>query len=304
MKRSFGQRNHLKKLHVSFVLFWSLITFFSALHIPAQVWAEEPEMSAEEPSEPMKEFLSIAGITEPYQDVVLGLTIYGQIAKINFREGDQVRKGDVILEMDKKLEELEVKRRLLIFNSKAEVNSAAAHVAMLEPHLQATRNLYESTGSISKEELEKQELEFALAQAKHEQFTSAEDREHIEMLLAQAQLEKRILRAPFSGVISNTFLDVGESCEPDEPLVQLVDTNKFYFVCNVEEAIYQTLKLGQEVDLSIQSEANEIIKRGQVKFISPVVDPASGLRKLKVLVENRDGKIIPGVSGTMRLETE
>ena len=53
----------------------------------------------------------IEGITEPFLDVTLSASVAGIITAQKFREGDFVKEGDVILELDRKLEELETARR-------------------------------------------------------------------------------------------------------------------------------------------------------------------------------------------------
>jgi multidrug efflux pump subunit AcrA (membrane-fusion protein) len=59
--------------------------------------------------------------------------------------------------------------------------------------------------------------------------------------------------------------------------------------------------VGQPVKLEIESGSSALSVEGRVDFVSPVVDPASGLLKVKVLFENREGKIRPGVAGVMIL---
>ncbi len=246
--------------------------------------------------------LSINGITEPYRNAMLSLSVYGNISQIFVKEGDKIPKGATILELDNSLEVLEEKRSKLILDSKAEVNSAAAQIRTLDSHLTATKDLYKSTGSISKEELEKQELEYTRAVAEHERLKNSEKRERIEHQIAIEILRKRILQAPFKGYISEVFIEIGEHGKPDEPLVQLVDTSRCFFISNIEEQTGRTLSLGQTVELQLQAGSESVTKKGTITFISPVVDPASGLRKVKTLFDNHDGKIVPGVAGVMVLD--
>ena len=65
--------------------------------------------------------VSISGFTEPYFDTLLGISVTGRVAKIHLPEGTTVEKGQVILELDQELEELEVQRRKLLWTSKTEV---------------------------------------------------------------------------------------------------------------------------------------------------------------------------------------
>ena len=54
--------------------------------------------------------------------------------------------------------------------------------------------------------------------------------------------------------------------------------------------------------LQISSGSGPMSVEGKLVFLSPVVDPASGLQKVKVLFDNAGGKVAPGVAGKMLLE--
>ena len=249
-----------------------------------------------------QELLSLSGITEPIMDVTLSLTVEGTVSEIFFKEGAQVKKGQVILELDNALERLEVQRRKLLWESKAELESAEARVATLRSMVESTRDLFKSTGSVSKEELDKLELEYALAIAELKGTKIAEERERIEYQMAIQTLAKRRLKSPIQGTIIKLLLEVGETCEPEQPLVQVVDTSRSRFVCNVEEWVGRTLSKGQSVDLKIRTGSQSLPKKGTIVFVSPVVDPASGLLEVKAEFDNKDGAVRPGISGVMLLK--
>lgn len=242
---------------------------------------------------------SISGLTEPINDVILSLPITGTVAKIFYHEGDFVKKGAAILALDSELETLEVERRKLLWENKAEVNAAAARVQILDSQLKSSKELYEATKSISRDELEKQQLEFELAVAEKLRLEDNEERERIEYRIAVEQLNKRSLLAPFSGILTELMVDVGETREENNALAHLVDTSQGLFVCTVEEPIGRTLKNGATVDLEIQAGASVEKIKGRIIFVDPIVDPASGLQKVKARFPIKDGNIRPGVTGTM-----
>lgn len=245
--------------------------------------------------------LSVTGITEPIEDITLSAIVEGTIAKIHIKEGATVKKGQTILELDKRLEALEVKRRKLIWESKAEIEAATAQMTTLKALLDSTRELYESTQSVSKDELIRLELEYKLAVSEKQRLETQEIREKIEYEMALETLSRRSLRSPIHGTIIKLFLNKGESCETTQPLVHLVDTRKCIFVCNVEEWAGRTLKKGQAVDLKIKIGTDSVDKKGKVIFASPVVDPASGLLEVKAEFDNADGAVRPGISGVLIL---
>jgi RND family efflux transporter MFP subunit len=241
----------------------------------------------------------VAGITEPISDVTMSLSVPGIVSVISVKEGERVRQGQQILHLDKRAEELEVARRKLVWESKAEEQGAAARARILEEIFQSTLDLYHRTKSVSTEDLKKSELEYKLAAAEKDRLKMVEVREKLEYEMALDALEKRILRSPVNGVVTRLFYDVGESCEEHQPLVRVVDTNRGRFVCNMEESLGRTLEKGREVNLSIASGETPIEKKGKVSFVSPVVDSASGLMEVKVEFDNPDGQVRPGMAATM-----
>ena len=252
-------------------------------------------VSAQEP-------LSLSGITEPYDDVILSFPIPGMIDKIHFKEGSYVKKRQVILNLDLRMEILEVKRRKLFWESKAELEAANTRVATLKPILDATVELYQSTGSVSKEDLDELELEYKLAVAEVRRLEIAEDQQKIEYEMARVEVDKRKLKSPISGIITKLFMDEGESAEKLQHLVQVVDVSRCRLVCTVEEPIGRTLKEGQIVNLRIRMGSASVSKEGTIVLVSPVVDAASGLLEVKVEFDNQDKAVRPGVTGEMILD--
>jgi membrane fusion protein (multidrug efflux system) len=215
----------------------------------------------------------VAGVTEPFFDVMLSSSVQGTIATQHFTEGAEVKQGDVILDLDSRLEELELARRKEVMQ-----RSAADY--------ESTRTLFERTKAVSKDEHDKKQMEAAVAKAEHG--------------IAEEQLRRRKIVAPFAGSIAEVYLQPGSSCEPYKPLVRLVDTKRVIFVGHIEGVAAGGLKEGQTVKLSVSGSKEAVVAK--LAFISPVVDAASGLAKLKAVVENADGKIRPGLAAKLIIE--
>jgi RND family efflux transporter MFP subunit len=216
----------------------------------------------------------ISGITEAINDVTLSAPAAGFITRRPFKEGDTVKAGETILELDKKLEELEVNRRNYVLDLK-------------KREMENSKKIFEKTISLSREEMDKKITEYSVAEAEH--------------ALAKEQLQRRLIVAPFDGTITLLTLQVGETCQVQQPLVRVVNTRKCYFVCNLEGKTGYGLKVGQSVKLEIDADDKPVAFEGTVFFISPVIDPASGLLRVKVVFENPEGKIRPGAAGQVLL---
>src|SRR5207249_11076607 len=133
--------------------------------------------------------------------------VAGIIGQRRFKEGDAIKGGDVLVELDKRLEELEVERRKAIY-------------AQAKREFEITKALYEKPNSSTpKVDVEKRQLEYDVAK--------------VEFKLAQEPLRRRHIAAPFDGSIAELFLQVGEACPIQQPAVRTMDTCQCYFVSNV-----------------------------------------------------------------------
>ena len=216
------------------------------------------------------------GIVEPFLDVTLSVSVPGIVTSRKFEEGDVVNAGAVLLELDNNLERLEVERRRIVRDQK-------------RAEFEGTKKLFSTTKGVSQEELDTKEAEYRVAAVEHD--------------MALEQLRRRQVIAPHAGVITEIMLEVGEACAAYQSLIQLVDTRQCYLVASIEASQGSRLKRDQTVTLEIDLGSGKAVVSGKVFFVSPLVDPASGLQKLKILFENKDGKIRPGLTGVVLSET-
>jgi RND family efflux transporter MFP subunit len=243
----------------------------------------------------------ISIITEAFSAVTLAAPIIGRVEKRMVKEGDQVDRGDVILELENESESLEADRLKLIWHDKAGLEASKLREEILNKLYESSRKLYEKSGSVSLEELQKSELDFQLSRADRKHLESQEKQEELAWKLAKSVKEKRIIRAAISGVVTRIYLKEGEGCERIQPLVDIVDASKGLVVANVAEPVGRSLRMGQMVSLSLRAGSGTIEKKGKVFFISPIVDPASGLMEVRVEFDNNDGRVRLGVAGILNV---
>ena len=218
----------------------------------------------------------VTGVTEPVKDVTLAFPIVGVVGSRPLEEGATVRKDQVVIELDKQLEELDLERKRLAREL------AASELERLKSL--AVRNAI----SVSKEEIEKKRSEFEIAK--------------VDVELAAAVLKRRQLISPIDGQVAQFFKDVGEKCEDQQPVVRIVDTRRFHLVANLEPRLAQPLKLNQKVRVEVLIGDSPITVEGTLIYLSPVADAASGLLRIKAVFENPEGKIRPGIAGRLRID--
>jgi RND family efflux transporter MFP subunit len=190
----------------------------------------------------------------------------------------------------------------LIAESKVDLEASEKQLEILKKDFESTKTLFDETKSISEQEVFRKELEFMVAQAEYDRLILAEQLEEFEYKIAKAQLEKRLIIAPFDGVIVEVIAEVGENCSPQQPLIRIADTRQVRLVVYVEPNISRKLRPSMIVTINIEGNDSTLVRRGEVEFISPVVDPSSGLREVKVLFNNANGSVPPGATGSLMLE--
>ncbi len=244
--------------------------------------------------------LAATGLVQPRWEATLSSTVLGRVERISVKEGSKVEAGQTLLQLERTFEQLDAERRQIVSDSKVELELAKTKVEVLRAEFEGTRKIFESSGSISKEEFERARLDFRLAESELAQFEQRERIEILELQLAQEQVARREIRAPQSGVVVEIVPEEGEVCEPRQPMIRMVDASTVRVSLDVDALRTAGIELGARVPVEVESPGGTIATEGEVDFVSPVVDGASGLRRVRVSIENADGAILPGLPATVR----
>ncbi len=266
---------------------------------PAPAFAVQPQ-----PTKPAgADDRMIKGITRCVADLNLSFAITGRLAEVSVAEGDEVKTGQNLAALDQVAESLDVERRRLQWENKAEYQAALARASTAQIQAKAARQIYETNRGVSAEEVQNRELALALAQAEAQRIKVSKEMERLDYLTARENLDRRNLRAPTPGIIVKLVKQAGESVQANEPAIKLCDMSKVLFYANVPSAMLEGLDANDQVDLLIGSDGRAV--PGKVLFVSPVLDPASGLREVKIEISG-DGKdparrVRPGMTARLDL---
>lgn len=241
------------------------------------------------------------GLVHPNREVTLSMGVGGVVSKLNVRPGQSVRANQVLLVLDDRMQAIEVSRREVIFHDDSELNVAQDRVRSLKIMYDDTKRVFDSTGSISRDEMSKLEIEYSSARGRLEQLVQQKRREKLEYDLARQERDLRDLTAPVAGVITRVEPKVGEWAKPGETLMMLVDAASCYLTVNVPLRAVPDLKVGATLPVRFEASANAPAATGKVSFVSTVADAASGLVEVRLTFANPGLKIRPGIKGMVDL---
>lgn len=186
-----------------------------------------------------------------------------------FKLGDVVEKGQVIIRIDNPETE----------NSIA-INTKKLNLDISELENQKQKSLYEK-GGVTLRELKNSEVQ--LAQTK----TDFEN--------ARIQLAKMQVKAPFRGVIVDLpSVTNGTRINTNTAVATLMDYSQLSMEVNLPEKSMPTIKIGQEVYITNYTMPKDTLK-AQIGELSPVVNTETRTFKGKVLINNTDLKLRPGM---------
>ena len=215
---------------------------------------------------PMRDVLILPGETEAWQDVRVAADMAGQVEWIGPREGDLVKKGDLMVKVD-------------VSGLKAALDRAQAAFALAEELYQRRQQLYDGK-LIAKEDLDRSMTERTLALGNLRQ--------------AKVEYERGFTRAPIDGVVNYLFADQGEFVDRGKPLLDLVNVDKIKIHVNVPELDVRYLKTGQTTLVRVDAFADRQMT-GTVDFVAYKADPATKTFLVRVLVDNQGHEIRPGM---------
>ena len=237
-----------------------------------------------------------SGVTQASRDLKLSVTAAGRVEGLFVKEGDRVRKGDLMMHMDRALEALEVKRREVMLQDRARLEELLLRERTLTEQVRSAKSLLPS-GGVSRKQVEDEELALGAIVAERKSIEFAKQRERVELDLAREAYERRHLRSPIDGIVTRIYSRLGESVAPHEPVMVVVDVRTVRFTGTVPIADSGRLRVGSPVQLQLGEAAEATIRQAQVVFVSPVADPASGLVEVIAEFDNSDGSVRPGISG-------
>lgn len=162
-----------------------------------------------------------------------------------------------------------------------QVDSAMAQLEIAKANLQiAEENIRKIENGASEEQLKTSEA--SLEQAK------------VAVNLVKLQLKNSIIKAPVSGVIAQINYDEGEMAAPGTPAIVIIDIDQLYLKADASPDILSYLEIGQETRVKIRVFPDSFVM-GKIAQISPIVDPRTQAYPVKILLQNQDHKIKPGM---------
>mgnify|MGYP000728267488 CR=1 FL=1 len=208
----------------------------------------------------------IAGIVLPLQDVTISAALDGIVEKIYAGEGQRLSKNKPILKLDDASDTLTIQRYQKVLEKRRYDDTSS-------------KKLFNDE-IISEGQALESAIELAIA--------------NLDLQQAQLQQNLKMVRAPFDGVLAKLHIEAGEWIDQGEPVADYIDTKQILVRFVAAPRFAARLKVGDSFHVFSGAENGAESRTGKVNFIDPIIDAQSGLRRIHLLVENKDYSLIAG----------
>jgi membrane fusion protein, multidrug efflux system len=235
------------------------------------------------------------------KDVMLVSKVPGEIRKVFVAEGDRVKKGQTLIQLDQR------DFALALRQAKAQLAAASAGLETARAGLDSIDTAHARVAALRKEK--------AVSQSNFDDVDGRRKVTAAQLKGAQAQLQLgqvavdaaatnlsyTTIRAPFDGAIGKRMVDEGARVMPQAPLMTVLDASNVKVEGGVAEGDLPFVKKGSPASIIVDALGPTPIK-GAVDRIEPTVDPRSRTATVRVMLQNTEGRLQPGMSARVVLD--
>ncbi len=218
--------------------------------------------------------LKAAGNSRAVQGVDVTTEIGGLVRNINFMPGAKVKKGDLLVKLN-------IDADVALLNSL----KAAAELSKINYTRDKAQYAFQAVSKATVD-ADAADLKSKMAQVAQQ----------------QATLDKKIIRAPFTGRLGISAINLGQLVNPGDKIVTLQSLDPIYIDFYVPQQALAAVSVGQVITLKTDTFPDKIFS-GKVTTIDSKIDPATRNVEVEATVANSQNLLVPGMFGTVEVST-
>ncbi len=248
------------------------------------------------------EHSTIEGITEPFRKIELAAAETGLITSIDVEEGQEVTKDQILAKLDDLVLQASLRVAEAQKDARGQLKTSEAEFQLRETRYQKLTGLL-NRGHATPEEVAVAKSERDVSEARVQQARESVRVKELEFERTRAQLERRMIRAPIDGVVTNVNREPYEFVSYADPVVlTIVQLDPIVAVFTAYPNQVANLRVGQDVAVNFASTNGAA--QGKLAFISPTMDGESGKLIVKVRIPNKHGTYRAGDRCSLGGETK
>ncbi len=232
--------------------------------------------------------VGVRAITVPSADITLSYVQPGRIARVYFKEGEWVKAGQVLIQQDDAVEQIQLAQLEAASEDTTQIQASEASLAQKRVDLQKLEKAAENNAATELEveyaklNVKMAELSLKLAEFEHEQAK----RKYNEL---KTQIEKMSLKSPINGRIEKIHVETGESINALADVVRVVQIDPLWIDVPVPLVKATALSYGKTAKVMFP-DPNRASLEGRIIYIAAVADAASSTLRVRIEVPNKSNR--------------
>lgn len=229
------------------------------------------------------------GITEPSENLELGFYLPGVILEAPAKQGDVVKKGQLLVKQDDSVEQAELIVRL------QEMQEALLQITASEKDYENKKVAFVrqeglmKKGNTARSEYETAKLEMEIAEVRAQLSKETLKKAEAQIQEIRARLTFREIRSPVDGIVRRIDAGVGENTDTQKPAIYVVKNDPLWVKVDLESQKAKALKLGNVTELQVRYDGEQEWQPARIFYFDPVVDAASDTQTIRLEMPNPKG---------------
>ncbi|HJU66187.1 MAG TPA: efflux RND transporter periplasmic adaptor subunit, partial [Gemmatimonadaceae bacterium] len=232
---------------------------------------------------------ALSGSLAPELEATVRAEIAGAVLQTSVEAGQSVPKGTIMARID------DTALRDNYISAQSEVRTAEQSVQVARRNAERAASLAQA-GAIADRDLEQANWNATNAAS---QLASARAR----LALAQEQVSRTRVRAPFAGIISEKSVNAGDVVQPGVEMFTVVDPSSMRLEASVPAEELGALRVGAPVTFTVSGYPGRTFE-GKVSRINPTADPATRQVRILVSLPNANRTLVAGLFAEGRVSSE
>ena len=233
--------------------------------------------------------ITYSGSIEGVTSAAISAKIGGRIEQVLVQDGQSVKAGDPLV----KLETVELANAARQANDN--VRKAQAAYELAKNDYERYQTLFDK-GAVSEQQLDNAKVRLKTAEADLSSAAASQSS-------AKQQYSYGVVTAPINGVVANKTATIGQVVAAGTPLMTVQDTSKVYAVINIEQKDLGRVQIGQKARVTLDAYP-ETVFNGLVEVMNPDAGTGSRMFKTKIIIENSEAKLHPGMFAKVDVVTD
>lgn len=248
------------------------------------------------------QFREVTGELRSVKRSLLAAEAEGLVIELNVEEGQTVKRGQVIARLDDTIATLELAREEATAAARrAAVREGKSRLEKAQRDLDRTRELAERAGA-SRSEVDDALTQYRLMEALVAQGEASVGAAEAQAGLARRRVAQMQIVAPFDGRVTRKATEVGQWVGVGDPLAEVVALDPIEARLDVPEALVDAIKEGSS-RIRVRVRATGVERDAVVTHVVPEADALSRLFPVRVVMENPEGSLKPGMAAVGLVET-